>query len=312
MSGPHELRFDGRVAVVTGGGRGLGRAYATLLAARGAKVVVNDTGVEWDGTGGSPEPARAVADEIAAAGGEAVADTHDVSKPDDAAAIVQTALDTWGRVDVLVHNAGIGLPRRPFEAVTADEVERVFATHVFGAFHVTRPAWTAMRQAGYGRIVLVSSSSMLGATEMYEYPAAKGALMALTRSLAVDGAAVGIKVNAIMPMAFTRPMDGYRDATIREWFRQYFDPALVAPVVAFLVHESVPCSGETITAGAGRAALVVLAAVPGAQGLDSIEDVRDRWDAIVDTSHLVVTRDSREELALYSGEQAYTGGGYER
>jgi NAD(P)-dependent dehydrogenase (short-subunit alcohol dehydrogenase family) len=253
-----------------------------------------------------------VAAEICAAGGEAVADVHDVGEADEAAAIVGTALDTWGRLDVLVHNAGIGLPRRPFEAVTGDEVERVFRTHVFGAFHVTRPAWAAMRAAGYGRIVLVSSSSALGATQMYEYPAAKAALMALARSLAVDGAAHGIKVNAIMPMAFTRPMESNPNDHIREWFRQHFDPALVAPVVAWLAHEDVPVSGETITAGAGRAARVVWAAVPGAQGLATLEDVRDRWDEIVDSERLVVTRDSREELALYSGEQAYTGGGYQR
>jgi NAD(P)-dependent dehydrogenase (short-subunit alcohol dehydrogenase family) len=307
-----EVRFDGRVAVVTGGGRGLGRAYARLLGARGARVVVNDNGVEWDGTGGTPEPAHAVAAEIRAAGGEAVADVHDVSQADEAAAIVATSLDTWGRVDVLVHNAGIGLPRRPFESVTGDEVERVFATHVYGAFHVARPAWRAMREQGYGRIVMVSSSSALGATEMYEYPAAKAALMALTRSLAVDGTAHGIRVNAIMPMAFTRPMESNPNEQIREWFRQHFDPDLVAPVVAWLAHEDVPCSGETITAGAGRAARVVFAAVPGYQGLTTIEDVRDHWDAVVDTAGLVVTRDSREELALYQGEQAYTGGGYRR
>jgi NAD(P)-dependent dehydrogenase (short-subunit alcohol dehydrogenase family) len=308
----NEVRFDGRVAVVTGAGRGLGRAYARLLAERGARVVVNDNGVEWDGSGGSPDPATDVTEEIRAAGGEAVPDIHDVSRADEAAAIVQTALDAWGHLDVLVHNAGIGLPRRPFEAISGDEVERVFATHVYGAFHVTKPAWTAMRAAGYGRIVLVSSSSALGATEMYEYPAAKAALMALTRSLAVDGAALGVKVNAIMPMAFTRPMESNPNKHIREWFRRHFDPALVAPVVAWLAHEDVPCSGETITAGAGRAARVVWAAVPGAQGLATVEDVRDRWGEIVDSERLVVTRDSREELALYSGEQAYTGGGYQR
>jgi NAD(P)-dependent dehydrogenase (short-subunit alcohol dehydrogenase family) len=308
----NDVRFDGRVAVVTGGGRGLGRAYATLLASRGARVVVNDNGVEWDGTGGSPEPANAVTAEIRAAGGEAVADTHDVSQAADAAAIIQKALDTWGRLDVLVHNAGIGLPRRPFESITGDEVARVFTTHVYGAFHVTKPAWVAMREAGYGRIVLVSSSSALGATEMYEYPAAKAALMALTRSLAVDGTAHGIKVNAIMPMAFTRPMESNPNEHIKEWFRQHFDPARVAPVVAWLAHEDVPVSGETITAGAGRAARVVWAAVPGAQGLQTIEDVRDRWDEVVDSERLVVTRDSRDELALYTGETAYTGGGYQR
>jgi NAD(P)-dependent dehydrogenase (short-subunit alcohol dehydrogenase family) len=307
-----ELRFDGRVAVVTGGGRGLGREYARLLAARGARVVVNDNGVEWDGSGGSPAPAEDVAAEIRAAGGEAVPDTHDVSKAADGRAIIQTALDTWGRLDVLIHNAGIGLPRRPFESIAEGEVETVFATHVFGAFHLTRPAWTVMREQGYGRILLVSSSSVLGATEMYEYPAAKAALMALTRSLAVDGVALGIRVNALMPMAFTRPMETNPNEHIKEWFRTYFPPSKVAPVAAYLVHEGVPVSGETITAGAGRAARVVWAAVAGGQGLESIEDVRDHWADIVDSSQLVVTRDSREELALYSGEQAYTGGGYQR
>jgi len=192
--------FAGRVAVVTGAGRGIGRAYAHLLGARGAQVVVNDLGGSMAGDGVDTGPAAAVVDEITAAGGTAAADTNDVSTVAGGAALIEGAVERFGRVDALVNNAGIirwaGMPE-----ADADNLERHLAVHVGGSFHTTRAAWLHMVERGYGRIVMTTSAGVFGLPNNLGYAAAKGAVIGLTRSLAVAGARHGIGVNAIAPAA---------------------------------------------------------------------------------------------------------------
>jgi NAD(P)-dependent dehydrogenase (short-subunit alcohol dehydrogenase family) len=199
-----ELRFDDRVIIVTGAGRGIGRCHALLLAARGAHVVVADNGAGIDGAGSSRAPADEVVREITDAGGEAVACHASVASEEDAAEIVNTALQAYGRLDAVVNNAGISDPG-PFESLSVDQFRRMLDVHFFGTLFVTKAAWPHMVQAGYGRIVNTVSEAMLGGlAELTSYGAAKGAVFGLTRNLATEGSAHGIRVNAVAPRAYTR------------------------------------------------------------------------------------------------------------
>ena len=278
-------RFDERVAVVTGAGRGIGRAYAGLLAERGARVVVNDLGGSMDGTGADEGPAVEAAAEIVAAGGEAIADTSDVASPAGARALVDTAVERYGGLDVLVANAGI-MRWASFPDVDADDLERHLAVHVMGSFLAARAAWPHMVERGYGRIVLTTSTGMLGLPGNTAYAVAKGGVIGLARSLATAGAAHGIKVNLIAPAATTRMAGGMRGPEM--------PPELVAPMVAYLAHEACPVSGEIYTAGAGRFARLFLAATPGYvhPGPEpTVEDVAEHWAAINDESGYEVPAD---------------------
>jgi NAD(P)-dependent dehydrogenase (short-subunit alcohol dehydrogenase family) len=270
-----ELRFDGRVAVVTGAGRGLGRAYARLLAARGAGVVVNDLGGSMKGDGKDGAPAAAVVEEIVAAGGEAVADASDVSREAGAQALIAAAVERWGRIDVLVNNAGI-IRWAGFPEADADNLARHLSVHVGGSFHTTRAAWPYMVDAGFGRVVMTTSTGMLGLPANTSYATAKGGVLGMARSLATAGAKHGIKVNCIAPAASTRMAgDGVPE----------MPPGLVAPMVALLAHESCPVSGEIYTAGAGRFSRLFIASTPGyvhTDGAPTVEDVVANWDAIND------------------------------
>ncbi|GAA3613425.1 SDR family NAD(P)-dependent oxidoreductase [Kineosporia mesophila] len=282
-----EFRFDDRVAVVTGAGRGLGRAYAHLLAARGARVVVNDLGGSIEGDGQDTGPAQVVADEIVAAGGEAVADTHDVSTPEGGEAIVGTALDTFGRVDILVNNAGIvrygSLPDMPLE-----NLERHIAVHLYGTYNTTRAAWPHLRRQRYGRIVHTTSTGLLGLDNNQAYAAAKAGTIGLARSARIAGEPHNIKVNLIAPAAMTRmgggdPLGG-DDAPARPG-EPHLPARAVAPMVAYLAHEDCPVSGEVYIAGGGRFARLFIAATEGyvhTDGDATVEDVAGAWETIND------------------------------
>jgi NAD(P)-dependent dehydrogenase (short-subunit alcohol dehydrogenase family) len=282
-----ELRFDGRVAAVTGAGRGLGRAYASLLAGRGAAVVVNDLGGSVDGAGTDAGPASAVAEEIRAAGGRATADGSDVSTAEGASALIATAVERYGRVDVLVNNAGIVRWAR-FPDVDPEDLERHLAVHVGGSFHTARAAWPHMAEQGYGRIVMTTSTGLFGLPDNLAYATAKAAVVGMTRSLASAGARRGIKVNLIAPAAQTRMAGPPTSATER------MTPDLAAPMAAFLAHEDCPVSGEIYTAGAGRFARIFVASTegyvhPGAR--PTVEDVAAHWAAINDERGYTVPAD---------------------
>jgi NAD(P)-dependent dehydrogenase (short-subunit alcohol dehydrogenase family) len=264
-----QLRFDGRVAIVTGGGRGLGRSYAKLLAARGASVVVNDNGAALDGSGGSEEPAKSVTEEILAAGGIAVADTRSVASPEGGEAIVAHALEAFGRVDIVINNAGI-LRDKAFHNMTPEMWDAVHATHLRGAFNVTRPAYVKMRAQGHGRVVMTSSpSGTYGNFGQANYSAAKMGLVGFARTISVEGAKFDIKANVISPNAATRMTEGLTGE-----LGPHMQPEKVAPVVAYLCHESCQLAGEILTAGAGRIARVFVGESAGVFNPNAtIEDV---------------------------------------
>lgn len=253
-----ELRFDGRVAVITGAGRGLGRTYAQLLAARGARVVVNDAGVSLRGESQDLTPAAEVVREIAAAGGEAVFNTESVATAAGGRAIVQQALDCYGRIDILIHNAGV-VRRAALREMSHDDFEGVLDVHLRGAFNVLRPAFPLMCDAGYGRIVLTGSVvGLYGNVGAANYAAAKGGVHALSCVAALEGAAHGVKSNVILPAAVTRMSDGIDTSSFPE-----MPPEWVAPAVAWLAHESCPMSGEMLISAAGRVARAYVAETPG-------------------------------------------------
>ncbi|MFF0307815.1 SDR family oxidoreductase [Streptosporangium sp. NPDC004379] len=273
-----ELRFDGRVAIVTGAGHGLGRSHALTLAERGAKVVVNDLGGALDGTGSSTGPAAEVAELIAKNGGEAVVSTHDVATPDGAAAIVQTAIDAFGKIDVVVNNAGI-LRDKSFGKMSVEEFDQVLAVHVRGSFLVTRAAFPHLKEQGYGRIVNTSSpAGLFGNFGQANYSTAKMGLVGFTKTLGIEGARAGIRANAIAPIAWTRMTESLLPAE----FEERFTPGRISALVAYLAHESCETSGEVFSVGAGRIARVFVAEGPGWRQEDhTVEDIRDNWQAIM-------------------------------
>lgn len=271
-----ELRFDDRVAVVTGAGRGLGRAYALLLASRGAKVVVNDTGGRLSGDGADPGPADEVVDEIRAAGGDAVACTESVTTAAGGQAIVAAALDRFGGIDILIHNAGT-VRRASLAEMTYQDFDAVLDVHLRGAFHVVRPAFPVMRDAHYGRIVLTSSiGGLYGNHGVANYAVAKAGIIGLSNVVALEGAADNVVCNVIVPSAVTRMAEGLDISAYPP-----MDPQLVAPVVGWLAHEACSITGEMLIAIAGRVAKAVISETPGVyQPSWSIEDVGDQMAAI--------------------------------
>ncbi|MEI6402459.1 MAG: SDR family oxidoreductase [Actinomycetota bacterium] len=290
-----ELGYDGKVAIITGAGGGLGRQHALLLASRGALIVVNDLGGSVDGTGENASAAQKVVDEIKAAGGEAVANHSSVATPEGGHEIVQTAIDTYGRVDIVINNAGI-LRDKAFHNMEPDLMNPVFDVHLKGAFHVTQPAWVRMREQGYGRIISTSSAAgIFGNFGQTNYGAAKMGLVGFTRVLAVEGAKYNIKANAIAPLALTRMTE-----TIMGALGDKLDPGLVSPLVAYLAHEDCPVSGQTFSVGGGRVAHVFIGETQGFTKADlSLEDVRDNWGTITDQSGFAVPGNLAEETALF-------------
>lgn len=286
-----DIRFDGKVAIVTGAGGGLGRQHALELARRGAKVVVNDLGGSVDGSGGSSAAALAVVEEIKAFGGEAIA--HGASVTDDAgvADMVKTAMDTWGQIDILIANAGI-LRDKTLTKMELADFELVMQVHVWGTFKPIKAVWDIMKAQNYGRIVVTTSSSgMYGNFGQSNYGAAKMAVLGLMNTLKLEGAKNNIKINAISPVAATRMTEGLMPPEVLAKLA----PEAVTPGVVYLVSEDAP-TGAILTAGAGAFGLTRLYETEGVYLTDgdlSAEGVRDHW----------------EQITAEDGQKAYFNGG---
>lgn len=287
-----ELRFDGKVAVVTGAGRGVGRCHALLLASRGAKVVVADYGGTLEGSGSSPVPAHDVVDEIAAAGGEAIPCVASVADEPGAASMVQAALDTWGRLDIVINNAGIGDPER-FEDYTMDHFRLMADVQYFGTVNVTKAAWAHFIEAGGGRVVNTCSEGPLGIHEkMTSYGGAKGGVIGFTLALAAEAPKYGIAVNGFSPRAATRLSAPDVMAKVYELPAEVFEeamapfpPELASPTAVYLAHESCPLNGVILVGGGGQ---VVRLAFCENEGYSSeamtLEAIATNIDQIMDMS----------------------------
>jgi NAD(P)-dependent dehydrogenase (short-subunit alcohol dehydrogenase family) len=283
-----ELRFDGRVAIVTGAGGNpsMGRSHALLLASRGAKVVVNDIGTVREVTGyAGSASAQAVVDEIRAAGGEAVADSHDISTEAGGNALIATAIDAFGGVDILVNNAGICI-MAPLDEMTSRDYARHMEVNVMGPVWTSRAAWPHMKAKGYGRIVNIGSGGMAGAGALLSaYGTSKGGLFSLTRTLAAEGKPLGIKANTVHPNAFTRMLASQQEessALFRD-AKANMPAELVSPLVAFLAHEDCPANGECFDATGGHIQRTYIAQTPGFTDRElTIERLAERWDEVMD------------------------------
>jgi NAD(P)-dependent dehydrogenase (short-subunit alcohol dehydrogenase family) len=312
-----ELRFDGRSAIVTGAGRGVGRCHALLLASRGAKVVVADLGGALEGGGSSAAPAEEVVAEIQAAGGEAVACHASVAEEAGAESIVQTALDAFGRIDVVVNNAGIANPES-FEDDTPDQFRRMMEVHYLGTVHVTRAAWPHLVDAGYGRIVNTTSVAVLGfVPKATSYAGGKGAVLGFTRALALQGPPHGIRVNAVVPRAQTRlsapevmaktydvPVETFDSGSMDQ-----YAPELVSPAAVFLAHESCTLDGALLVSGGGQVMRIAFVCNEGitnpdmtpedvAAGLDRLQDLSTAEEVIVQTLAGDEISAAREEAGI--------------
>jgi len=295
MSEP--ITFDGRVAVITGAGGGLGRTYALDLARRGARVVVNDLGGSLDGSGESQAAADVVVNEIVEAGGEAVANYDSVSTAEGGASIIQSAVDAFGGVDIVINNAGI-LRDRSFANMKIAEIEAVLDVHLKGAFYVSQPAFRIMKENGYGRFVFTASASgLFGNFGQANYGAAKLGLVGLSNVLAIEGEKYNIKSNAISPTARTRMTED-----ILGPFNELVDPNQVTPMVVYLCSEANEQTHEIFTAGGGRYARVFIGTnegwFAGQRTVPTVEEVGSRLDEIRDISEYIIPSNINDELAL--------------
>lgn len=291
------ITFDGRVAVVTGAGGGLGRTYALELARRGARVVVNDLGGSVDGTGASTSAADQVVDEINSAGGEAVANYDSVSTREGGEAIIQTAVDAFGKVDIVVNNAGI-LRDKSFAKMTLDEVEAVLDVHLKGSFYVSSPAFKVMRENSYGRFVFATSQSgLFGNFGQANYGAAKMGLVGLSNVLAIEGAKYNVKSNCVAPIAKTRMTEDLLGP-----MADLLAPEQVTPMVVYLCSEANEFTHEIFTVGGGRYGRVFIGTnqgwFAGSGNVPSVEDLVDNMEEIRDISEYVIPLSNNDEIMI--------------
>jgi NAD(P)-dependent dehydrogenase (short-subunit alcohol dehydrogenase family) len=291
------VTFDGRVAIVTGAGGGLGRSYAIEMARRGARLVVNDLGGAIDGTGSGTRAADDVVAEIEAAGGEAVANYDSVASADGGEAVVAAAVDAFGTVDVLVSNAGI-LRDRSFSNMTLDDVESVLAVHLRGGFYVAMPAFRVMKERGYGRLVFAASNAgIFGNFGQANYGAAKMGLVGLSNVLAIEGAKYGIRSNVIAPIARTRMTENLLGP-----LAELLDPEQVTPMVVYLASEANPHTHEILTAGGGRYGRIFVATnrgwFAGQKVVPTVEELAEHIDEVRDLSTYEIPLSSNDEIRL--------------
>jgi NAD(P)-dependent dehydrogenase (short-subunit alcohol dehydrogenase family) len=294
------IRFDGRVAVVTGAGGGLGRLHALALAARGAAVVVNDLGGTLDGNGAAPTAANAVAEEIRAAGGKAIANGASVTDPEAVQAMVDAALREWGRVDILVNNAGI-LRDKSFAKTELADFRLVLEVHLMGAVHCTKAVWDVMRRQNYGRIVMTTSSTgLFGNFGQANYGAAKMALVGLMQTLSIEGAKNDIRVNCLAPTAATRMTEGLMPEPVL----RLLEAGAVTPGLLALVAEDAP-TRAILCAGAGsfeRAHVTLTQGIHVGLADDGAEQVAAQFDAISDREGETVPESGAAQGTLEIGK----------
>ncbi len=291
-----ELGFDGKVAIVTGAGGGLGRQHALQLASRGALVVVNDLGGAVDGTGSDKGAAERVVDEIKAAGGEAVADTNSVATKEGGEAIVKSAIDAFGRIDIVVNNAGI-LRDKSFHNMTADLYDAVIDVHLRGAYYVTVAAWPLMREQAYGRVICTSSAAgIFGNFGQANYGAAKMGLVGFTNVLAVEGAKYNIKANSIAPLAMTRMTEDL----LGDQLGAALGPELISPLVTYLSSEECEATGRVFSVGGGRVAEIFIGEAPGFMDKNlTPESLAENWDTVTNQEGYFVPQNVGEETMYY-------------
>lgn len=302
------IRLDGRVAIVTGAGRGMGRAHAIMLAERGARVLVNDYG----GSQSTLEPgstvhAEEVVDAIRAAGGEAEADATMVGTGDAARQIVEHALQAFGKVDILVNNAGGSLIGEP-DAYEDEEIEGVLRSNLIGPYMLLRRVWPLMREQGYGRIVNVMSSAMLGSGQLGPYATGKAGLWGLTSDTAIDGRPHDIKVNGILPTGHSRLTESTHEE-LASWYRTYFQPEKVAAFVTYLCSEQLSFSGEFFNVGGGRVARI--ATFDNAGYFDpemTPESVADAVDRVRDLGEPALLESLWDQTKRYFTQLPWSGG----
>ena len=293
-----DISFDGRVAVVTGAGGGLGRTYALELARRGAAVVVNDLGGSVEGKGGDHTAAQKVVDEIKSAGGDAAPNFDSVSTPEGGANIVKTAVDSFGKVDIVINNAGF-LRDKSFLKLTWDDLDAIIDVHLKAAFYVSQPAFAVMKENGYGRFVFTASNATFGNFGQTNYAAAKMGLVGLSNTIAVEGARAGILSNVIMPVAKTRMTEELLGA-----FADYLAPELVTPMVTYLCSEACTTTHGQYSAAGGRYAAVNWTLGQGwfaGQGVTpTAEDIASHLGEITATEGFIVPQSTTDEIVALS------------
>ncbi len=289
-----EISFDGRVAIVTGAGGGIGRTYALDLAARGAAVVVNDLGGSVDGKGGDDTAAQKVVDEIKAKGGQAVPNYDSVSTPEGGANIVKTAVDAFGKVDIVVNNAGI-LRDKSFLKMSWEDLDAVLDVHLKGAFYVSQPAFAVMKENNYGRFVFTSSNAHLGNFGQANYGAAKAGLIGLSNVLSVEGAKNNILSNVLMPIAKTRMTEELLGA-----FADAFQPETITPMVTYLCSEACTTTHGMYSAAGGRYARAFTGIAPGwyagKGAVVTAEDIAAHIDEIEKQDGYIVPNSTGDEI----------------
>lgn len=293
------IALTGRVAVVTGAGRGLGKAYAEMLAARGAAVIVNDLGTDGDGNGTDSAMAESVAAAIRATGQRAAASGHNVATVDGGQAIIDLAIATFGRIDIVVTNAGI-CTSTPFAETTLDEFRHYWDIHVGGTINVVKPAWQHMAAQKHGRIIAIESSAgLFGLEGQASYAAAKGAIHGLMRTLALEGQPDNILVNAVLPGGYSRMTEAaLEQGPVLDWMRHWMPPELVAPLIVWLASDACAITGEAFSAWSGRIARIVLGTGAGFyDGAITPESIDANYAAIASGEALFEPRRNLDEVA---------------